>query len=130
MGSLTLPNRRRADLMGVDAKGHVVIVEIKVSRADLMSDGKWEEYLDYCDRYYWAVSPAIEPSLLESEGFRPDETGLVIADAYDAAIVRPAPTRALAAARRKVQVQMLARRAMLRLAMGQGWIDPDANSWD
>ena len=37
---MPLRSGRRADLMGIDAKGHVIIVEIKVSRADLLGDGK------------------------------------------------------------------------------------------
>ena len=47
-----LPNGRRADMMAIDGKGQLVIVEIKVSRADLLGDGKWTDYLDYCDRFY------------------------------------------------------------------------------
>ena len=54
---MPLRNRRRADLMGIDARGHIVIVEIKVSRADLLGDAKWPEYLDFCDRFYWG--PAV-----------------------------------------------------------------------
>ena len=45
LAEMPLRNNRRADLMGIDAKGHVVIVEIKVSRADLLGDAKWAEYL-------------------------------------------------------------------------------------
>ena len=40
---MPLRNGRRADLMGIDAKGHVIIVEIKVARADLLGDGKWPD---------------------------------------------------------------------------------------
>jgi hypothetical protein len=50
-----LPNGRRADLMAIDGKGCLTIVEIKVSRADLRGDAKWPDYLDYCDRFFWAV---------------------------------------------------------------------------
>ena len=35
LAEMPLRNGRRADLMGVDAKGRIVIVEIKVARADL-----------------------------------------------------------------------------------------------
>ncbi len=125
MGEVSLPNRRRADLMGIDAKGHVVIIEIKICKTDLLGDRKWEDYLAYCDRFYWAISSAVEPALLDGEAFRPADTGVIIADAFDAAIARPAPTLALSPARRKPQVQMLARRAMQRLANMQGWIDPE-----
>ena len=51
-----LPNGRRADMVAIGAKGQLVIVEIKVSRADLMGDQKWTDYLDYCDLFYWAAS--------------------------------------------------------------------------
>ncbi len=54
-----LSNGRRADMMAIDGKGQLVIVEIKVSRADLLGDGKWTDYLDYCDRFYWAVPSAL-----------------------------------------------------------------------
>ncbi len=52
---VSLRNNRRADLMGINAKGEIIVVEIKVSRADLLGDQKWPEYLDYCDRFFWAV---------------------------------------------------------------------------
>ena len=54
---MPLPNGRRADLMAIDAKGGLTIVEIKVAKADLLGDGKWLDYLDYCDRFFWAVPP-------------------------------------------------------------------------
>ena len=41
--------------MALDARGQIVIVEIKVSRADLLGDAKWPDYLAHCDRYFWAV---------------------------------------------------------------------------
>ncbi|MCJ2180696.1 MmcB family DNA repair protein [Novosphingobium album (ex Hu et al. 2023)] len=106
---------RRADLMGIDAKGHVIIVEIKVSRADLLGDGKWTDYLDYCDRFYWGLSPGLDRAPLETEAFLPDRCGVIVADGYDAEILRPAPLGQLAAARRKVEVERLARASLRRL---------------
>lgn len=114
LGEVALRNGRRADLIGVDAKGLVVIVEIKVARADLLGDGKWGDYLDFCDRFYWGVPPAFDRAPLEGEAFRPDTCGLIVADGYDGEIVRPAALIPLAAARRKVQVEQLARIAMRR----------------
>src|SRR5262245_66602246 len=72
LGEMPLRNGRRADLMGVDAKGQIVIVEIKVSRADLLGDGKWPDYLDLCDRFYWGLSPAVDRAFVEGEGFGAD----------------------------------------------------------
>ncbi|MCJ1962803.1 MmcB family DNA repair protein [Novosphingobium mangrovi (ex Hu et al. 2023)] len=124
---MMLRNGRRADLMGVDARGQVIIVEIKVSRADLLGDGKWTDYLDFCDRFYWALPPALDRAPLETEAFLPDTCGVIVADSYDAEILRPAPLRQLAAARRKVEVERLARAALRRLVVSA---DPETQKWD
>ena len=126
LGEMPLRCGRRADLMGIDAKGHVIIVEIKVSRADLLGDGKWTDYLDYCDRFYWGLSPALDHTLLETEAFQPDCCGVIVADGYDAEIVRPAPLRQLAAARRKTEMQRLARASLRRLVT---LADPQTLQW-
>jgi len=123
---VSLRNRRRADLMGIDAKGQIVIVEIKVARSDLLGDMKWTEYLAYCDRFYWALPIGFDASPIDGPDFLPERTGLIIADAYDAEMVRPAATDALAPARRKTETMRLARRAMQRAAIFDGWISPDA----
>lgn len=109
-----LPNGRRADLMGLDTHGRLTIVEIKVSKADLVGDGKWTDYLDYCDRFFWAVPPALA-SLCEEPRFLPETAGLIVADRYDAAICREPVTRPLAPARRKAETLRFARRAARRL---------------
>ncbi|MEO6092659.1 MAG: MmcB family DNA repair protein [Novosphingobium sp.] len=117
---------RRADLMGVDAKGRIVLVEIKVSRSDLLGDAKWPEYLAYCDRFFWGLPPGLDRSALEGEAFLPDRCGVIVADGYDAEIVRPAPLLPLAAARRKLEVERLARAALRRLVTGH---DPETSQW-
>lgn len=113
---MPLRNGRRADLMGVDAKGHIIIVEIKVARADLLGDNKWPDYLDFCDRFFWGVPPQLDRGPLETEGYRPDACGVIVADGYDAEILRPAPLAPLNAARRKVEMERLARAALRRHA--------------
>jgi len=116
-----LPNGRRADMMALSAKGELTIVEIKVSRADLMGDGKWTDYLDYCDRFFWAVPSGFDLAPFDG-GCRGDDcAGLIVADRYDAAVIREAPLRPLAAARRKAETLRFARRAARRLA---GDLDP------
>lgn len=111
---MPLRNGRRADLMGIDPKGQIVIVEIKVSRADLLGDAKWPDYLDFCDRFYWGLPPTLDRAPLESEAFMPSRCGVIVADGYDAEILRPAPLHPLAAARRKVEMERLARAALRR----------------
>ena len=49
---MPLPNGRRADLMAIDARGALAIIEIKVSQADLIGDCKWRDYREYCDRFF------------------------------------------------------------------------------
>lgn len=110
-----LPNGRRADLMGVDPKGNLTIVEIKVARADLLGDCKWTDYLDFCDHFYWAVPPGLA-AILDGEEYLPNEAGLIVADRYDAALVRQAVHRPLAPARRKAELLRFARRAARRLS--------------
>ena len=114
LSEVPLRNGRRADLMGIDARGHVVIVEIKVARSDLLGDAKWPDYLEFCDRFFWGVPPQLDRGPLEGEAFRPDTCGVIVADGYDAEIIRPAALEPLAAARRKVEVEHLARAAMRR----------------
>ncbi len=123
---MPLRNNRRADLMGIDDKGRVVIVEIKVQRGDLMGDHKWPDYLDHCDRFYWGIAPHLDRAVLETDGFMPERCGVIVGDAYDAEIVRPAPSSPLAAARRKVEVERLARTAMRRLCFAE---DDECMKW-
>ncbi len=117
---IPLPNGRRADLMAIDPKGGLTIVEIKVAKADLVGDGKWTDYLEYCDRFFWAVPPHLAP-LLDEARFLPADAGVIVADRYDAAVMRPAAERPLAPARRKAELLRFARRAARRLS---AQIDP------
>ena len=105
----------RVDVMGLGPKGEVWIVECKSGRADFTSDRKWQNYLEWADRFFWAVDADFPVELL------PGETGLILADDYDAEIVRMPAATPLAGARRKVMVQKFARHAALRL---QGYRDP------
>ncbi len=99
----------RVDVMALGPKGEIWVIECKSGRADFTSDRKWQGYLDWCDRFFWAVDDRFPTDLL------PEDTGLILADAYDAEILRMAPESRLPAARRKAVVQKFARHAALRL---------------
>ena len=105
----------RMDVYALGPKGEFWVIECKSSRADFNADTKWQGYLEWGDRYFWAVDADFPTELL------PDETGLIIADGYDAEIVRMSPETKLAPARRKVMLQKFARHAAGRL---QGYRDP------
>ncbi|MCU0816348.1 MAG: MmcB family DNA repair protein [Cypionkella sp.] len=101
----------RVDVMALGPKGEVWIVECKSGRADFQADRKWQGYLEWCDRFFWAVDADFPVDIL------PPGHGLILADAYDAEILRVGPASALAPARRKAVVQSFARHAALRLQM-------------
>lgn len=105
-----VPERgKRVDVMALGPKGQIWVVECKSSRADFTSDQKWDGYLEWCDRYFWAVDEAFPTDLL------PQETGLIIADGYDAEILRMGVEQKLAGARRNAVIRRFATHAARRL---------------
>lgn len=110
----------RVDVLGLGPKGELWVIECKSGKADFQSDKKWEGYLEWCDRYFWAVDADFPTDLL------PEGTGLIVGDAYDAEVVRMAPEVKLAAARRKVIIQKFAMNAARRL---QALRDPMGRVW-
>lgn len=111
-----LPDGARLDVAALGPTGDVLAVEIKVSVADLRADRKWPGYLGYCERFYFAIPPTLDPTLV------PDDQGLIVADRYGAEIVRESPVRPLNAARRKALTLSFARVAAARMLRG---LDPD-----
>jgi hypothetical protein len=105
-----LPNGRRADVMALGPRGEIAICEVKSSIEDFRTDQKWGDYLPYCDAYYFAVAPEFPIGVL------PDEPGLIVADGFGGAVVRPAAPSPLAPARRKSLTLAFARLAALRAA--------------
>lgn len=124
VAEVPLANGRRADLMAICPKGRIVIVEIKVSRADLLGDGKWRDYLDYCDRFFWAVPHGFDCAPFDTPMFDPEMAGLIIADRYDAEIAREAAETGVPAPRRKAATLDFGRRAARRLL---GHLDPECD---
>jgi hypothetical protein len=102
--------RRRADVIALHASGEIVIVEVKSGRADFQSDRKWPEYLEFCDRFFFAVEPDFPRDIL------PVDCGLIVADAHGGEIVRPAPQGRLNGNRRRVLTLEIAISANRRLA--------------
>ncbi|WP_448204161.1 MmcB family DNA repair protein [Azospirillum sp. sgz302134] len=109
LAEFRLASGRRADVLAVDDSGTVVIVEVKSGVPDFRSDQKWPEYLEWCDAFYFAVDDAFPTELI------PDDCGLMVADAYGAEILREAPERRLAPARRKTLILRAAMTGASRL---------------
>ncbi len=109
LAELPLGNGRRADLVTVDRAAAITIVEVKSGRADFMADHKWQAYLAFCDRFYFAVDRDFPLAIL------PQDEGLILADRFAGEIVRESRLRPLSAARRKAMLLRFARRAATRL---------------
>ena len=112
---LSLGNGRRADVVALSGAGDVAIVEIKSCLLDYQSDGKWQDYLPFCDRLYFAVSTDFPREVI------PPSAGLILADRYGAELIREPVEERLPAARRKAMMLCFARAAALRL---QRHLDP------
>ena len=116
VSELPLPSGRRADLVALRDNGEVWIVEIKSSVADFRADQKWQDYRAHCDRLFFATSQDVPCEIF------PQDTGLIVADAFGAAFYCEAPEHKLAAATRKAMLLLVARAAAVRL---QSLIDPN-----
>lgn len=107
----------RVDVMALGNSGEIWIIECKSSKADFVSDTKWHHYLEWCDRFYWAVPPDFQIDLL------PLESGVILADAYGGETLRHPPDQRLSGPRRKAQTLKFARCAATRLRV---LTDPNA----
>jgi len=117
ISELPLPSGRRADLVALNERGEIWIVEIKSSVEDLRADHKWEDYRAHCDRLFFAFTKELPCEIF------PKETGLIVADAYGAHLHCEAPEHRLPAATRKsmtVRFAMAAAQRINRLVDPQG----------
>lgn len=115
LSEFTLKTGRRVDLLALSRDQHISVIEVKSSLADFTSDKKWSAYLDWADRFYFAVAQDFPIDRL------PDEAvcGLILTDGFDAHILREAPLRKLAGQRRSHLIRRLAYAAMMRLSVDQ-----------
>lgn len=106
-----LANGRRADLMGLAGDGEFWIAETKSCLADYVVDQKWRCYMDYCDRFFFAVAEDFPREHI------PEEVGLIVADGFGGAVLRMSPHAPLVGARRKAVTLLFARLAAQRLSV-------------
>jgi hypothetical protein len=98
----------RVDVMALGPSGEIWVVECKSSLADYRSDRKWQAYLPWCDRFFWAVPPDFPVDSL------PDAGGLMLADDYGAEFIRQPEITRLPPSRRRALTLRLARLAAFR----------------
>lgn len=109
VSELPLPSGRRADLVGLNGRGEIWIVEIKSSLEDLRADNKWPDYRAHCDRLFFAFTQDLPCEIF------PGDTGLIVADGYGAHLHCEAPEHRLAAPTRKLMTLRFAMAAAQRL---------------
>ncbi len=110
---MPLASGRRADLVCLTEKGEIVIIEIKTSIEDFRVDRKWPDYLQHCDRLYFATHPGVPTDIF------PVECGLIVSDGYGAEILREAPEDKLPAATRRAMTLRFARLSADRLLQAE-----------
>jgi hypothetical protein len=117
ISELPLPSGRRADLVALNERGEIWIVEIKSSVEDLRADHKGEDYRAHCDRLFFAFTKDLSCEIF------PKGTGLIVADAYGAHMHCEAPEHRLPAPTRKsmtVRFALAAAQRINRLIDPQG----------
>lgn len=119
ISELPLPSGRRADLVALNERGEIWIIEIKSSVEDLRADHKWEDYRAHCDRLFFAFTQDLSWTIF------PENTGLIVADAYGAHMHCEAPEHRLPAATRKLMTVRFALAAAQRI---NRLIDPQGHA--
>lgn len=109
IAEMTLANGRRADLITLNAKGEIWIIEIKTSVEDFRTDRKWPDYRDFCDRLFFATHRDVPADIF------PADCGFILSDGYGAHLLREAPEHRLAPAARKAVTLQFALLAAQRL---------------
>ena len=104
-----LKNRRRVDLVTINDKGWIIIIEIKSSPEDFLSDKKWGEYIDWADQFYFGVAHNFPISIL------PKEHGIITTDGFDVYQAQPSPIHKLNGSRRNNLICKMAKASMRRI---------------
>ena len=110
ISELPLPSGRRADLVALNARGDIWIVEIKSSLEDLRADHKWQDYRAHCDRLFFAFTQDLPCEIF------PAETGLIVSAGLEADLLHDAPRHPIASSRRRALLQRFALLSAGRLA--------------
>jgi hypothetical protein len=108
-----LKNRRRVDLVTINNKGWIIIIEIKSSSDDFLSDKKWGEYIEWADQFYFGVAHNFPISIL------PKEHGIITTDGFDVYQTQPSPIHKLNGSRRNNLICKMAKASMRRIEQGR-----------
>ena len=68
LSEFALPNKKRVDIIGINLKKEIVIVEVKSNKNGIKLDKKWKNYLNYCNYFFFASSEKINFNFSENIG--------------------------------------------------------------
>ena len=54
ISEFALPNKKRVDLIALNLKKDILIVEVKSNIKNLKNDKKWRKYLKYCNFFFFS----------------------------------------------------------------------------
>ena len=60
LSEFALPNKKRVDIIGINLKKKIIIVEVKSNKKNLKYDKKWRNYLNYCNYFYFACNDKLK----------------------------------------------------------------------
>ena len=113
LAEFTLTTGQRPDIACLAKDGEIIMIEIKSSVADFRADQKWQDYIPWTDRLYFAVGDEFPIDILPDDS----QCGIIVTDGFDCHIHRDAPLHKLAGARRQALIKRLALTAMRRPVM-------------
>ena len=60
LSEFALPNKKRVDIIAINLKKEIIIVEVKSNKKSLKYDKKWKNYLKYCNYFYFATNEKLK----------------------------------------------------------------------
>ena len=87
--------RLRADFLAINMKSHIVICEVKSGWQDFAADHKWQQYLLYSNKLYFAISEDFWTShgAKIADRVKGSGAGVIVCNGGSARVVLPARFR-------------------------------------
>ena len=60
LSEFALPNKKRVDIIAINSKKKIIIVEVKSDKNGIKNDKKWKNYLNYCNYFYFACNDKLK----------------------------------------------------------------------
>ena len=60
LSEFALPNKKRVDIIAINLKKEIIIVEVKSNKNGIKLDKKWKNYLNYCNYFYFACNEKLQ----------------------------------------------------------------------